>query len=103
MNRIEKLQAYLEKSPDDNFLKHALALEFRKMNDDAMARKLFEDILTKDPSYVGSYYQLGKLLEELGEKENAVAWYEKGMTAARTAKDNHAYNELRSAYEELID
>ena len=102
MDRIEKLKAFLEKSPEDNFLKHALALEFIKLNESVKAKNLFEDILTKDPSYVGSYYHFAKLLEQLGEKDNAVAWYEKGMTAAKAAKDNHAYNELQSAYEDLV-
>lgn len=103
MNRIEKLQDFLQKSPNDNFLKHALALEYKKIEDYTAARQLFEDILTKDPSYVGSYYQLGKLLEELGEKDLATDWYQKGMMAAKSAKDNHAYNELQSAYEDLAD
>ena len=31
----------------------------------------------------------------------AIKWYEKGMAEAKKAGDNHAYNELRSAYEEL--
>ena len=29
-------------------------------------------------------------------------WYEKGMNAAREAGDQHAYNELQMAYEDLV-
>lgn len=102
MDRIQKLQEFLQKTPDDNFLKHALALEYIKLNDDAKARQLFEDILTRFPDYIGSYYHLAKLLERNGETETAIHWYEKGMTAAKEAKDQHAYNELQAAYEDLV-
>ena len=100
MERIEKLKAFLQSSPNDSFLKHALALEYVKLGDEAGARKLFEEVLAFDPGYVGSYYHLGKLLERTGERELALAWYEKGMTAAKAAGDRHAYGELQGAYEE---
>src|ERR1700752_5244131 len=100
MTRIEKLLDFLKRSPDDNFLKHALALEYIKTEDTVKARELFEDILIKNPDYIGSYYHLAKLLEQSGEKENAISWYEKGMAAAKKAGDNHTYNELQSAYED---
>jgi Tfp pilus assembly protein PilF len=102
MDRIQKLQEYLEKTPQDNFLKHALALEYIKLNNDAEARELFENILSRSPDYIGSYYHLAKLLERAGEIEAAIEWYEKGMTAAKEAKDQHAYNELQAAYDDLV-
>jgi Tfp pilus assembly protein PilF len=102
MDRIEKIQEFLRSNPNDNFLKHALALEYIKLNDDAKARQLFEDILSGSPDYIGSYYHLAKLLQRNGETEAAIQWYEKGMTAAKEAKDQHAYNELQAAYEDLV-
>ncbi len=102
MDRIEKLKAFLESSPKDNFLRHALALEYIKLEELSLARSLFESILTDSPDYVGSYYHLAKLLEKLSENEAAIIWYEKGMEVAKAAKDNHAYNELLAAYEDLV-
>lgn len=102
MDRIAKIREYLEGSPKDNFLRHALALELIKSGDDIQARGIFETILTECPEYIGSYYHLGKLLERVGETQAAIDWYEKGMAAARQAKDNHAYNELQAAYEDLV-
>ena len=64
--------------------------------------RLFEEILHRDPAYVGSYYHLAKLLERVGEDRLAKEWYEKGMIAAKKADDNHSYNELQAAYEDLI-
>jgi Tfp pilus assembly protein PilF len=103
MEKIEKLKSFLIDSPGDSFLKHALALEYIKLGDEAEARKLFLEILERDPSYIGSYYHLARLLERTGEIENAKNWYEKGMIAARQAGDSHAYNELQAAYEDFID
>jgi hypothetical protein len=50
---------------------------------------------------VGSYYHLAKLLERTGEEAEAIKVYEKGMDEAQKARDNHAFGELRGAYEEL--
>ena len=101
LDRVEKLKEFLEQDPADSFVQHALALEYMKAGDDAEAQKLFEDILQREPAYVGSYYHLAKLFERNGNSEAAIKWYEKGMQEAKKAGENHAYNELRSAYEEL--
>jgi Tfp pilus assembly protein PilF len=101
-NRIEKIQEYLKANPKDNFLRHALALEYIKIDDDNAAKDLFLDILQDSPDYVGSYYHLAKLLERIGETTLAIEWYEKGMIEAKKAKDNHSYNELQAAYEDLV-
>jgi len=102
MNRIEKIHELLKASPKDNFLRHALALEFIKEGKDEEAKGLFVDILTEFPDYIGSYYHLAKLLEKNGETQTAIEWYEKGMKAAKGANDMHAYNELQSAYDDLM-
>lgn len=102
MNRIERIKEMLKASPHDNFLRHALALEYIKAGDDVAARNLFEGILNEDETYIGSYYHLAKLLERNGEKQLAIKWYEKGMKVAQQNGDVHAYNELQSAYEDLV-
>lgn len=102
MNRINKILEYLKDAPQDNFLRHALALEYEKAGDDAAAREVFETILHEFPQYIGSYYHLAKLLERTGEADLAVQWYKKGLEAARNEGDTHAYNELQAAYEDLI-
>jgi len=101
MERIEKLKQFLQASPGDSFIQHALALEYIKLGDDERARQLFEELLDRDSSYVGSYYHLGKLLERSNDNDAAIKWYEKGMEEAKKAGENHAYGELRGAWEEL--
>jgi Tfp pilus assembly protein PilF len=102
MNRIEKLKAFLIENPQDSFVQHALALEYVKEGDDLEARRLFEELLERDENYIGSYYHLARLLERNDAKESAIKWYETGMLKAKEAHDDHAYNELRAAYEDLV-
>ncbi|MCZ2222278.1 MAG: tetratricopeptide repeat protein [Chitinophagales bacterium] len=102
MNRIEQLKEFLKSDPKDNFLRHALALENIKLGNDAEAKILFENLLQDSPDYVGSYYHLAKLFERNNEKEKAIECYEKGMAAAKKANDQHSYNELQAAYEDLV-
>lgn len=102
LGRIEKLLSFLKDNPGDCFLNHALALEYIKIGDETKARTFFEINLANDPSYVATYYHLGKLMERAGETEAAIALYEKGMEQAKAAKDNHTYNELQAAYDDLV-
>ncbi len=101
MSRIEKLLEYMKTSGKDSFLQHALALEYIKVGDDDEARKLFNEILLREPTYVGSYYHLGKLLERVADFERAIRVYKRGMDEAKKAGDTHSYNELNGALEDL--
>ncbi len=103
MDRIGKLKEFLQTDPNDSFSKHALALEYSKLGDEVTARRLLEEVLEYDAAAIGSYYQLGKLLERTGEQALALSWYEKGMVAARAAGERRAYNELQAAYDDLVD
>ena len=101
MSRIEKLLEYLKANDKDSFLQHALALEYIKVGDDDEARKLFNEILLREPTYVGSYYHLGKLLERVADYDKAVRIYKRGIEEAKKAGDNHSYNELQGALEDI--
>jgi len=103
MTRIEKLLEFMKTAEKDSFLQHALALEYIKIGNDEEARKLFNEILLREPTYVGSYYHLAKLLERVGDKERAIRVYERGMEEASKAKDSHSYTELQAALEDLED
>ena len=101
-DRMVRLKAFLKESPDDSFLKHALALEYIKIGNDEEAKTMFESNLHKDEDYVATYYHLGKLLERAGAQREAIDIYEKGMQVAKAAGDMHSYNELQAAYEDLV-
>lgn len=100
-SRITQLEGFLQASPADPFLHHALALEHVKDGDEPAAELHFRRNLDTAPEYVATYYHLGKLLERAGRTEEAIAMYERGMAVAKAAGDGHTYNELQGAYEEL--
>ena len=103
MDRINKLKEMLEVEANDSFLQHALALEYIKIGNESEAKKLFIEILVREPNYLGSYYHLGKLLERIGEIKKAIEIYKKGIDVARAANDRHSFNELQNALEEAQD
>lgn len=92
---------FLNATPEDSFLQHALALEYIKLGKDPDAKLLFEKILDREPAYIASYYQLGQLLEREGQVASAIDCYQKGMTVAKIVGNNKAFHELRAAWEEL--
>jgi len=99
--RLDKLLAFFNDEPGDEFLKYALATEYLRLNDTAKALEFYEDLVNNHPAYVGTYYHLGKLYEALGRKTDAVFTYQKGMEVAQRANDQHAYAELLGVYREL--
>jgi len=101
MSRIEKIIEMLQSAGKDSFLQHALALEYIKIGHFDEALLQFVDLLDREPSYVGSYYHLGKLYEKLNNSDKAIFTYEKGMLEAQKIKDQHSYNELMAAKEDL--
>ena len=98
---IKKLEAYLQDDPDDTFSKFALALEYKKIGDFSRAVSLFEEIHDKDPDYVGTYYHLGKLYDELNENKKAVSTYKEGIEKASETNETKALSELKTALMEL--
>lgn len=101
MDRIDKLKQFLNQSPHEPFLTHALALEWIKIGNQEEALACFESNKIHNPEYVGTYYHLAKLLESLNKNKEAIEVYEAGMEVALKAADMHALNELRAALEDL--
>lgn len=103
MSRIKKLLEYMETSGKDSFLQHALALEYIKIGEDEQARSLFNELLLREPTYVGSYYHLGKLLERVGDFDKAIRIYRRGMEEAKRVGDHHSFSELQGALEDISE
>ena len=101
MDRIEQIKAFLLKTPNDDLLNYALAIEYISLNKDKEALDQFLKLSKTSPDYYATYYHLGKLYERLGEEQLAIDTYEKGMEIATRLGEKHAFGELRSALEEL--
>jgi tetratricopeptide (TPR) repeat protein len=101
MSRIDQIRQFLQDSPNDSFLRYALAQELQKQGDVEAAKEAYLWLTDNQPSYVATYYHLGKLLIAQGEKEAALAWFNLGIEHAKAAKELHALSELQSAKLEL--
>jgi Tfp pilus assembly protein PilF len=100
-SNIKKLALFLKKNPSDSFTKFALALELLKQNEVTKARVFFESVLEQDPSYLGVYYHLGKLYEQIGLLQKAKSLYTDGIELAVTQNNKRTETELKDALELL--
>ena len=101
MNRVEILQGFLADDPKDSFSRYALALEYVKLGRSDDARRELETVRNSDPSYVATYFQLGKLYLTLGMTQDAEQTFRAGIQVAAKAGDSHTQSELQTALEEL--
>ncbi|HVV98723.1 MAG TPA: tetratricopeptide repeat protein [Planctomycetaceae bacterium] len=94
MSRRTRLEEMLRADPNDTFLHYALALEDLSEGNPGAARQRLEDVLQRDSKYVAAYFQLGQLLAEAGEANEARSVIERGIAAARDTGDAHAESEM---------
>ncbi len=97
LSRIETLKSFLKDDPEDTFVLFALSKEYEKMGILKMALDTYIEVIAVDKNYVGVYYHLGKLYEELEENDNALDAYNQGITVAKKIADFHALSELHTA------
>ena len=96
-NRIEVLLAFLAEDPQDSFVRFALAKEYEKQALLKKALDTYLELYELDPSYIGLYYHLGKLYEELSQRDDALKAYTEGIALAKKIADFHALSELNTA------
>lgn len=96
-NRMNELMNLLDKDNHDSFLLFAIAKEYENNHMPDQAENYYLELKRVDPSYVGLYYHLAKLYEELGKTENALEIYGEGVFMAGKLNDQHAMSELKNA------
>jgi predicted Zn-dependent protease len=104
---MSKRLAYLEKVTREGSTEpmawYGLALEYRTLERWDEALQTFTTLRTNHPDYVATYLMCGQMLEKLDRKDDARAWLEAGIEAARRKRDGHALSELESALAGLGD
>jgi hypothetical protein len=85
------------KGVGDPFPVYGLALEYRSAGRDDDALRTFESLRERFPAYVPQYLMAGQLCEKMGRRDDARTWFERGIAAARAARDMHAVGELEGA------
>lgn len=101
MDRKSQIIKLLQDSPEDVFLRYALAMEYMSLGQSEEAINALESLKASHPDYLPIYYQLAKLFETVNRTDEAIQTYEKGMEIAEQSKDRKTFGELRSALEEL--
>ena len=76
ISRKDQLLQMIENEPEQVFLHYALAKEFEKELNWIEASKNYQLILQIDANYIGVYYHYGKLLEHLGQIDEAKTIYQ---------------------------
>lgn len=99
--RLAMLEQMVAKGAADSFAWYALAMEYSGLDrvDDAL--KTFTSLRGKDPGYVPMYLMCGTMLSKAGRQDEARAWLDAGLAAARDKGDAHAAGEIESAIASL--
>ena len=97
MQRIDELLLLLKSEPGDQFLNYALALEYDKSGEKEKAISIIETLLQTDENYLGAYYKLGQLYEQIAQPAKAQAVYNKGIIIARKQGKTKTLGELNTA------
>ena len=101
-DRVEQLKRFIAEDPEDPFNYYALALEYTKI-DEGKALGLMSELLQRHKDYVPVYYQLAKLYERFGQKENAIDTFRTGIKVAAQQNDRKTLSELNAALQELLE
>ena len=96
-SRRDMLLEMLEKEPADVFLNYTLAMEYMASEEYQTAETQLRKVLMLDASHLPCFYQLGKVSEQLGNPEKALAYYKQGLELAQKQGNKKALGELNEA------
>ena len=80
---MQQLETLLAEDPKNSFIRFAIAKEFEGLGKKEEAMAAFDQLRKDDPSYVGLYYHLAKLLEKVNDFDKAIEIYKEGMAVAK--------------------
>ncbi len=87
----------LKTDANDSFLTYALALEYEKEGNPKESIQIIEELIQKDPDYLGAYYKLGQLFEGMNKFPKAIQIYTTGIKLADEKNDFKTKGELEEA------
>lgn len=94
MTRREQLEAMLADSPQDTFLRYALAMELDSEEAHEESLEIHRGLINDDPPYVPSFFMSGKQLAKLDRNEEACEILKRGIEQAQQQDDTHAAAEM---------
>jgi tetratricopeptide (TPR) repeat protein len=101
-NRLILLHEFYDEDPSDPFNVYALALEYLNIDDDK-ARFYFDQLLTKHPNYLPTYYHAAAFFVATEQIDRAEFVYQTGMKLAQHQQNIKTLQELQRAYQMFLD
>jgi len=99
--RIKQLLQFSKETPNDPFIKYALALEYLDA-EPLTAKNLFIELLDNFEDYIPTYFHAAHLFIDLDEIEKAKRTFEKGIKLCEKEKDLKTLAELKNAYQNFL-
>lgn len=94
MSKREQLEKMLKATPDDEFLKYALAMACSSEGDEEEAVRRLKILNEENPDNVSAWFQRAQILARIGESDEAANVTRSGIEAARRTGDDHAEAEM---------
>ena len=101
MTRRTQLEAMLADSPQDTFLRYALAMELDSEEEHEKSLEIHRKLMNEDPPYVPSFFMSGQQLTKLDRTDEACEILKQGIEQARQQGDTHAAAEMAEFLEML--
>jgi hypothetical protein len=101
MSRREQLETMLADSPEDTFLRYALAMELENDNEHDKSLELHRGLMNEATPYVPSFFMSGQQLAELDRIEEAIEILKQGIQQAEIQNNLHAAGEMRQFIDSL--
>lgn len=95
MSRLSQILTLLAESPDDPFLRFALAKEWESEGDSDEALRAWSWFPKHCPTYTGFYYHYARLLYQSGREKEARAVLADGLGTTRAQGEWHDHRELK--------
>jgi predicted Zn-dependent protease len=92
--RREKIETMLADTPEDQFLRYALALEMQKAGEHEPAIELLRGLMAETPPHVPSFLMAAQYLAKRAAYDEARAILRDGIEAARGQGEQHAASEM---------
>jgi thioredoxin-like negative regulator of GroEL len=93
-SRRQQLERMLAESPADSFLVYGVALEYIREGSVEEGLMRLRGLVAENPDYQAAYFQLGQVLTQEGEVDEARHWLELGVAAAQRIGDAKAAREM---------
>ncbi|MDG1874860.1 MAG: hypothetical protein P8J27_13175 [Mariniblastus sp.] len=101
MSRREQLESMLADSPEDTFLRYALAMELENEDENEKSLALHQSLMKETPPYVPSFFMSGQQLANLDRIDEARQILAQGIEQAEAQNNLHAAGEMRQFLDSL--